>query len=468
MNHRPGRRLAALACIATAAGCISAGSPRATPKVAVPTTWSHASAGAAADDAALAGWWRSLGDPALSHLIERAIAANLDVQSAVARVREARARRGLASAQRGPSVSQSSTIDHTWSPDTNTTRYTQGLDVTWDADVFGAQRAAVDAAGATVQARIEDARDVLVGVVAEVALEYVEVTVGNTRLQTAADNVAAQEATLEIAGYRYRAGLATEIDVQQATANLEQTRATLPTLRVARDQALNRLSILLGEPPGRLDAAIRDARATPVAPVAIAIGIPADVLRRRPDVRRAERELAAQIAEVRSANRAKYPSLSLSGSIGLEALSAGDLMSAAARVLTAGLRVTQPLFDSGKIRRTIEIQNALQEQAALAYETRVLAALAEVENTLVAFAEEQVHRTALQAAADAAQQAAALAQEQYRSGLVDFQVVLSAQQTLRSAQDALAVSTGEIAASAVRLYKAAGGGWSTASLAEAA
>jgi outer membrane protein TolC len=189
------------------------------------------------------------------------------------------------------------------------------------------------------------------------------------------------------------------------------------------------------------------------------VGVPADVLRQRPDVRRAERQLAAQTAQVGVATAGRYPHLSLVGSIGLEALSLGNLLSAAARALAASVNVGQTIFDAGRIRRNIEIQTALQEQALVAYEAAVLSALEDVENALVAYAEERARRQALAEAARAARQAAALADERYRSGLVDFLVVLDAQRSLLSLEDQLAISSGTVTANVVRLYKALGGGW---------
>jgi len=453
------RALAAVGWCA-AAGCVSAGAPQATPKVTVPTQWT-AHAGSSADERALITWWTTLNDPVLSSLVARATRGSLDVQTALARVREARARHGLARAELLPSLSASDGITHSRGPTGTTTDYSIGFDASWELDLFGQQRAAASAAEATVQARVEDVRDAAVTLVAEVARQYLDIAVANNRLTTAEQNLGKQTETYEIARFRSRAGLATEIDVQQARTNVEQTRATIPALRTSRGEALHRIAILLGQPPGSLDAELGEVRTIPVVPVAIAIGVPADVLRRRPDVRRAERELAAQVAQVRSANAARYPKLTLSGSIGLESLSFSDLLSTGALALTAAVRMTQPLFDAGRIRQNIAVQNALEEQAALAYEAQVLAALEDVENAVVAFGEEQARRTALIAATDAAREAATLAAQRYRSGLVDFQVVLSADRALLVAQDDLAVSSGAVAADAVRLFKAAGGGWSS-------
>ena len=452
---------AALAA-AVAAGCARVGPTHAPPAVLVPTTWGQPGGGvslAPAELRTLARWWTTLDDPVLTSLIARAVQRNLDVRQAHARVREARARRGLAGAQRWPAIDAHGSAAHSRDEDTGRTLYAAGFDAAWEVDVFGRQQHQVDAATASLQARIEEARDVLVTLASEVALNYIDVRVATARLVTARANLRAQIETHEIARFRFQAGLTTQIDVDQALTNVERTRAAIPVLQTSRVQAIHRLGVLLGRPPSMLASELAAARPIPIPPVAIAVGVPADMLRRRPDVRRAERELAAQTAQVGAAVAERYPRLTLSGSIGLEALAFGDLLSAGARALAAAANVAMPVFDAGRIRHNIAIQTALQEQAALAYEASVLAALEDVENALVAYAEEQVRRDALVAATDAARSAAELAEASYRAGLIDFQVVLDAQRSLLTVEDQLAVSTGAVASNVVRLYKALGGGW---------
>jgi len=458
---RNGRPLCPLLAL-TISGCLSVGPTHEPPKVAVPVAWSQRQTAAQADVRALAQWWTTFDDPALSRLIARAIEHNLDLRQARARVREARARRGLAQANRFPTLDARASATHGRTADNSQTLYAAGFDASWEVDLFGAQRRSRDAATATLEARVEDVRDTLVTLTSEVALNYIEARVAAARLATATTNLRTLVETHEIATFRYQAGLTTEIDVEQALSNVERTRATLPTLRTARTQAVHRLAVLLGQPPGALARELAIDRPIPVAPITIAIGLPAEVLRRRPDVRRAERELAAQTAQVGVAVADRYPKLALRGTIGLEALSLGDLLSTSARVLSAAASLTQPLFDAGRIRQNIAIQTALQEQAAIAYEASVLTALEDVENALVAYAEEQHRREALVAARDAARKAAALAEERYASGLIDFQVVLEAQRSLLTVEDALVVSNGTVGSNLVRLYKAAGGGWTPA------
>lgn len=452
------RLLSALLIALPLGGCFL-GSEAKAPEVWIPTDWTRPHAAAFADERALAHWWTTFDDPTLSSLIARAITGNRDLRRAVARVREARARRLLARAELFPLVSATGAQVHRQTDDTNTTLYTVGFDASWELDLFGGQRSEVAAATATLQARQEDVRDALVTLTSEVALNYIDACVATARLATAEANLRTQREALEIARYRYEAGLTALIDVEQARTILEQTRSTIPTLEIQREQALNRLAVLLGEPAGALDPELATARPIPVAPITIAIGLPADVLRRRPDVRRAERELVAQTARIGVARAELYPSLRLGGTIGLETLSLRELLSAGAQVLTTAIDLAQPVFTAGRIRQNIEIETALQEQAALAYEQAILVALEEVENALVAYAEEQARREALVAARDAARSAAELAGSRYETGITDFLVVLDAQRTLLTIEDQLAVSSGNVVANLVRLYKAAGGGW---------
>ena len=317
----------------------------------------------------------------------------------------------------------------------------------------------MEAAEADLEASQEDLRDVLVSLLAEVALNYVEVRTYQARLAVAEENLEAQDETYQLTQWRYQAGLSDELAVQQARYNLESTRSQIPTLRTGLEEAMNRIAVLLGEQPGKVHEELKKPVPIPVAPLKVAVGVPADVLRRRPDVRRAERELAAQTARIGVATADLYPKLSLSGSIGLEALSLNDLFSSATKTVSGGSQITWPIFNGGAIRQNIEVQSALQEQALIAYEAAVLSALEEVENALVAYAEEQGRRDALREAEEAAQKAVELAQQKYQAGLTDFNNVLEAQRSLLTFQDQLAQSEGTVTSNLVRLYKALGGGW---------
>jgi NodT family efflux transporter outer membrane factor (OMF) lipoprotein len=416
------------------------------------------------DPQTLAQWWKTLKDEILSSLMERAVLGNLDLKNAEARVREARALRGIRWSGFFPTVDLTGLANKSRSSDNSDTGrvrelYAVGFDAAWELDVFGGVRRSVEAADAVLSASRENLHDVLVSLLAEVALNYVETRTFQARLQVARDNITAQEETYELVRSRFEAGLSDELGVQQARYNLENTRSQIPTLRTGLAAAQNRLAVLLGEAPGAVHQELGGPRPIPVPPLTIAIGVPADTLRHRPDVRRFERLLAAQTARIGVATADLYPKFFLHGTIGLESTTAGNLLRSGSRTWGFGPGVSWNLFDAGAIRRNIEVQSALQEQALNQYESTILGALEEVENAVVAYAEEQFRRESLSSAAEAANRAVLLAQDQYKAGLVDFNNVLDAQRSLLSFQDALTLSEGTVTSNLVRLYKALGGGW---------
>lgn len=449
--------------------CATVGPDYAPPDTPVPSGWRAQDAAgttaAPADPATLARWWAVLDDPVLSRLIERAASGSLDLRQARARVREARARRGIAAAERFPTLAASASASRARSseetgPGATTELYAAGFDARWEIDAFGARRRAVESAQAGLEASVEALRDVQVTLLAEVALNYVEMRTFQRRLAIAVANLEAQTETYDITRWRAQAGLTTALDVERARYNLEQTRAQIPALRRQLEQARNRLALLVGELPGALAAELDRAAPIPFAPAAVAVGVPADALRRRPDVRASERRLAAQTAQVGAAEAARYPGLALLGSIGLEALTGSRLFTSSARTSVAAADASWTVFDAGRLRAGVEAQGALAEQALIAYEAAVLAALADVENALVAFGEEQARRAALFDATRAAGSRPSLAMQQYHAGLIDFQVVLEAQRSVLLLQELLAISEGEVTSNLIRLYKALGGGWS--------
>jgi NodT family efflux transporter outer membrane factor (OMF) lipoprotein len=439
-----------------------------TPEIAAPVEWSQnfrAGLNAAEPEAeTLAKWWTTLGDADLSNLMERATRGNLNLKKAQARIREARARRGIAEAGLFPAlnVGGSATVSRSSEDSGSGQRrelYRTGFDASWELDVFGGVRRSIEAAQGDLEASAADYQDVLVSLFAEVALNYVEARTFQTQLQVAEENLKAQAETLQLTEWRFAAGLVSSLDVEQAKTNLESTRSQLPKLRSNIEAAKNRLAILLGVFPGTLEAQLAARKPIPEAPLEVAIGVPAEVLRRRPDVRRAERQLAAQTARIGVATADLYPKFSLPGSIGLEALSANHLFSTANRAWSLMGSFAWTVFKGGAIRQNIEVQNALQEQALEQYEATILTALEEVENSLVAYAEEQDRRDTLTEATQAAQRAAELARDQYASGLIDFQTVLDAERSVLSFQDQLAQSRGQVTSNVISLYKALGGGW---------
>ena len=293
------------------------------------------------------------------------------------------------------------------------------------------------------------------------ALNYLDVRTFQLGIEVAVRNLEAQERSYRLALSRYEAGLTNELSVQQAGYNMESTRSKIPVLRTALVGAMNRLSVLLGLKPGALNKELAQQAPIPVPPLKVAVGIPAEALRRRPDIRRAERQLAAQTAQVGVATADLYPRFTLLGSIGLETLSLGNVFSASGLAYLIGPRITWPVFNAGAIRSNIEVQTERQEQALIQYEYTILTALEEVENAMVAYAQEQNRMKALKASVRAAERAVLLSESQYQAGLTDFTGVLDAQRSLFSFQEQLAKSRGNVTSNLVRLYKALGGGWTS-------
>ncbi len=452
-----------LAAALALGGCVVAGTDYRPPRVPVPARWTAGADGRAPDPAVLARWWRQLGDPVLDGLVADALRANLDLATARARLREARAFRSLARADLGPSLgaSASGSAARSTAGGTPTTRelYSAGLDASWEPDVFGGLRRGVEAAEADLQAAREDLRATQVTLVAEVALDYVDLRTAELRLRIAEATLVAFRDTYDLARWRFEAGLVSELDVAQARTALERTRAALPALAAEVAEARHRLAVLLGRTPGELHERLVATAEVPVADLSVAVGIPADTLRQRPDVRAAERRLAAQTARLGQAEAALYPRFDLSGSIGLEALDLAALGSAGS-VLSLFAGLTAPIFESGRIRAAIRIEDARLEQARLAFRAAVLTALEDVENALVRVATTAERRARLSEATESAREALELAELSYGSGLADFLSVLDSQRTLLELEEALATSTGALAQAQIQLYKALGGGWS--------
>jgi multidrug efflux system outer membrane protein len=469
---RPMSWLPAVLAVLILTGCAIVGPDYVPPKKSVSKDWHTQLKGGLTtgemDPQALAAWWTTLNDPELSSLIDRAVLGNLDLKKALARVREARARRGMAKADLFPTLD--ATGSATWSrsnKDTGTDKtsdlYAASFDAGWELDIFGGVRRSVEAAEADLGAKQEDLRDVLVSLLAEVVLNYVEARTFQARLAFAEANLEAQNETYQLTLWRYQAGLSDELAVQQARYNLENTRSQIPILRTGLEEAMNRIAVLLGEQPGKVHGELEKREPMPVTPLQVAVGVPADVLRCRPDIRRAERQLAAQTARIGVATADLYPKFTLSGSIGLETLSLSNPSSTGSWTLSGGPKVTWAIFKAGAIRQNIEVQSALQEQYLTTYEAAVLSALEEVENALVAYAEEQQRRQSLSEATHSAQKAVELAKHKYEAGLTDFGNVLDAERSLLSFQDQLAQSDGTVTSNLVRLYKALGGGWTSMS-----
>jgi NodT family efflux transporter outer membrane factor (OMF) lipoprotein len=464
---RVAQRILAVLAIAALAGCAAVGPNYIPPQTPVSTIWNTPLQGGITvktEPRNLADWWTTLNDPELSRLIERAVAGNRDMKRAAARIREARARRGLSKAGLYPTLDASGSAARSrgsadMGPVTTTDLFSAVLDASWEIDLFGGVRRSVEATDADLQAAGEDLHDTLVSLLAEVALNYVDLRTAQARLAVTETSLKSLEESLRLTQWRAQAGLGDELAVEQARYNLESARSQIPSLLSSIAEAQNRLAVLTGETPGAVHAELSQPEPIPSLPPEVAIGVPADLLRQRPDVRRAERQLAAQTARIGVATADLYPKLKLSGAIGLQALTFGGLFNAANATSSGSSGLTWRVFDAGAIRKNIEIQSALQEQSRIAYESAVLGALEEAENAILAYAQEQRRRQSLGEAVRSAQAAAELAGIKYRAGLIDFTTVLEAERSLLGFRDQLAQSEGAIVTNLIKLYKALGGGW---------
>jgi NodT family efflux transporter outer membrane factor (OMF) lipoprotein len=465
---RLGRRLAVVLVIGVQ-GC-AVGPDYRYPELTMPDAWAQRDqVGVTSAPADLAGWWRRFGDPVLDTLIDRAIAKNLDLKIALANVREARALRGVAGADQFPAVNASGAYSRV--KDSENARplppgfdpehhlFLVGLDASWELDIWGRVRRSVEAAGATLEATEDNRRDVLVIVMAEVARNLVEVRSTQQRLLIAQDNIRAQQEVVDLTRARFDAGLATHVEVSQARALLATTQAQVPALQVSRDQTIHRLAVLVADAPANLLSELRQIGPIPAAPPSVPIDLPSDLVRRRPDVRRVERELAASTARIGVATADLFPRFSLTGTLGVAATDAAKVFTGASRFSSIGPQVVWPIFAGGRIRANIRVQEARQEAALAHYERTVLDAIEETENALVAYGEEHTRQQRLAEAVEASQDALTLSRELYLRGLVDFLTVLDNQRSLYVAQDQRVQSERTLVVSLIALYKALGGGW---------
>lgn len=456
------RSLAAAAIMSLAlAGCMSGPAYKASDAqdLGVPPAWT-AGAATPLSEAELANWWTRLNDPLLNATVERAIAANLDIAQAEARLRQAREDSVQAGASLLPSVGASAGGGRNMlSPGADSSSLSLGLDASWQLDLFGGGRRGLEAARADEAASGYSLADVRIAIIAEVVSNYIQLRLAQDQLQISTRNAAFQRDNYDIARWRVQAGLSGSLDEQQALAQLAQTEASIPAIETARRNALNRIAVLTGQAPGAATAGLEPVQPIPEPPAGVATGIPADTLRQRPDVRGAERSLAAATARIGVAQAQLYPSLGISGNIGTSALSAGGLFDIITGQLFAQLG--QVIFDGGARQSQVRAQRAAVDGAFAAYRQTVLGGLEDVENALTATTAADRRTEQLKIAEEAARNSAILARMQYQSGLTDFQTLLSTEQSLLSASNSLAGSRADRALAMVQLYNALGGGWQT-------
>ena len=437
--------------------------------VTVPRQWPGEPArGVTPGEPVVEQWWKTFHDPELESLIARAEAANFDLKLAAARVEEARANRGVVRSGLAPqvSVAASATTNRQvlYGLPVGPLAYETGLyqgqfDMSWEADVFGRIRSQVRDATADLVAQENDRRNVLIILLGDVATNYAQLCGYQLRLVIAKRNIGIQQDTLDLTRALAGAGQATDRDVAQAEAQLESTRAAVPQLDTERDISIHRLGVLLGSDPSSLMAELSQDSPLPVAPAAVQVGLPSELLERRPDIRRAEAQLVAATARVGEAKADLFPRFSLTGTAGRESTQLHLLALGMGNVFSFGPSVSLPIFTAGRIRANIAVQEARVKEAEAAYRSTVLTALEETENALVGYSNEQERRDRLQRVIRADRTALELAQVQYRAGLADFLTVLDAERTLSGNEDQLAQSQTAVVTGVVALYKALGGGW---------
>ena len=454
--------------LALAAGC-AVGPDYHPPKVAMPPDWKDATDAVNTNaPVELAQWWKLLGDPQLDSLIKRAAQANYDLKAAEARVQAARAVRGVVLADFLPTIGadasatknrRSANAQVFQSQQFNTDTYQVGFDASWEIDVFGGRRRTLQAATADLQAIEADRNSVLVTLLAEVARNYLDFRGTQQRLAIAKQNIAAQQEVVDISQLRFDKGLSSELDVTQAKSLLAASKSQLPTLETGLKQASFRLSVLLGEQPGSLEHELATPTPIPPMPPEVPAGLPSELLRRRPDIQRSERQLASATARIGVATAELFPKFYLTGAAGYQSLSADNLIEPASKFWSLGPLVRWRLLEYPRLKAQINATTAQQEQILAQFNQVVLLSLEEVENAIVAYGNEKDRYTALSQSVMESRRSFELANELYTKGLGEFLNVLIAQRALFESEDAQVQSQRTMTQNAVALYKALGGGW---------
>ncbi|HET6184926.1 MAG TPA: efflux transporter outer membrane subunit [Acetobacteraceae bacterium] len=450
-------------------------------------------------------WWNIFHDPKLTALEAKVAASNLDVLAAAERVMQSRAELGVTAAALYPVVNANASMQKVKAsnegilagvgnlaagsaangasqassangasgslgpggvssaavaPNISATNLFQyGFDANWELDLWGRVQRSVEAANAAVNASVWSARGVLISALAEVARDYINLRGTQEQLRIAHESVKTAEQGLTLTRQRAAAGVTTDLDVANAAAQVRTTEAQIPALESQQQSLINALSLLLGEPPRTLEAELAVPDPVPPPPPLVPVGFPSELARRRPDIRAAEATLHEAVANIGVAEASFYPTITLGGSGGFQALHANDLFGWNARQWAIGPGLTLPIFQGGQLRYTLQLRQAQQREAAIAYEKTVLNAWSEVDNALTAFRDEQRRRAELEQAVAENRRALSLAQQRYQQGVADFLSVLDAERSLLSTQQQLASSTTAVSSDLVALYNALGGGW---------
>lgn len=473
----PGRVLVFCLVLSLVCGCMKVGPDFSRPAVAINPQWLEAQGfpqvSTGPED--YRSWWQTFHDPLLEQLVQSAYQQNLPLQQAGVRVLAAQAQLGAVIGKLYPQTQQAAgSLTRVRASETSpvsgpgtpiyfwTSQY--GLNAGWELDFWGKYRRAVEAADADLQAAVADYDNALVSLTGEVAAAYVALRTLEKRLQIARQNVTVQRQSLRIATSRWRGGTTSKRDVEQAQTILDSTEADIPSLESLVRQTQNALSLLLGLPPQNLEQLQGRTALIPVPPPLVAVGIPADLLRRRPDIRRAEWQAAAACARIGTIKADLYPSFALTGSFGFQASDVGNyvlgnMFNWLSRTGRGGPAFQWNILNYGQITNQVRVQDARFQEALLEYQNSVLRAQREVEDALIAFLKGQQRAQKLAEAVGAAQASLELAMKQYQQGITDFTTVLTAQQALLAQQDNLAITLGDISTNLVKVYRALGGGW---------
>ncbi len=473
--------LGAIALCALVAGC-AVGPDFAAPDPQLPQSSFEPknvfqNANSAAPDPA---WWRAFRDPLLTELESRAAQRNLDVETATIRLAESRFERGVAAAAQFPSINADGKYQRELYSSNGIASllgalvpgsgqngvvippisdYTVGLDASWELDLWGHVKRQVESADAQVIQSAEMRRDALVSTEAELARDYIQLRGVQTQIRIAEENLKLSREVQKIAEEQQRKGIRTAYDAEAAAAQAESARGQIPTLTIQEAQYVNAIAFLLGEPPESLRGELGAQKHIPLAPPRVPVGVPSELARRRPDIRAAEAQLHSATAEIGVAVASFYPTVKLNGTVGLDALNLKKLFYGNSLQYNAGPSVSVPIFDAGRLKGTLELRKAQQQEAAVAYHKTVLQAWHEVVNALVAHRQEGQRRARLKGQLDHSRAALAIARARYKDGVGEFLTVLDAERSLLQAAQQHETSTTNVSLDLVQLYKALGGGW---------
>lgn len=449
-------------------GCAPVGPDYRQPMLEAPARWAKGSdAGQQAPDLAQTAWWQSFDDPLLNSLIDRTVAANLGLEQAKARIAQARAGVILAGAPGLPQINTAGAVSRsrrsgnltTGGSSQTSTLYQAGFDAGWEIDVFGGIRRSVESAQARLDASIEELHGVTLTLLGDVARNYIELRARQAQLQITRNNLVTQQDTVTLTQERYRMGLTSYLDVTQAEAQRTATEANIPPLEAAITASMHRLAILVAQPPAALSAELTPVRPLPSIHELLAPGLPAELLARRPDLRAAERQLAAASADIGVATAELYPTFDLTLGLGLQSSNSSNFLERASRYWSIVPGVALPVYDGGKRRATIQVKQAVYDESLARYRAVYNTALEDVENGLAAYYAERERNRVLTESVRVNEEAVALALDRYRRGLTTFLDVLIAQRALYAAQSNLTESNGLQLTDLVALHKALGGGW---------